>query len=628
MSPLRFLIFIGVLLSGGPIAFGQIPDSCKLNFGTNLAGLADYGTEIPFVDLMRTSRTWYTKSVGDPNDPFNSGFKDEMTFREDGYPTHVPQNVPGSDYPQRVVTIWAITDGWPAGAYTVLWEGDGELSFWGGHKNLKQTGDHRIVFDFPTPKEGILEMTIRRSEKDNPIRNIRVLMPGTESTYQTQPFYDLWLEKLQPFNSVRFMDWGQTNNWGQSGPGDIADDNLVDWAERSQMDHYTWAYNKGVPYEMMVALMNQENIDGWVCVPHTASEDYIRKMARYFRDHLKPDLNITVEYSNEIWNWIFGQTHWTNKYGVEETDAIWPEGTVPFIQRMLDYWTDEFDGELHRTTRVVGVQTGWTDVAERVVRNVDPESFDAVAPTYYFSFNEDGDETLDNLGSAATVADVARFVRQNMTQGVHFIEEVQTIASSLGKTLAFYEGGQHFTPHPFGVEPSYAQALLDIQRDTAMYHLYQEWFSALRSIHQGDEPWLMMNFSFVSARSARYGSWGILESMDQDTDLIPAPKYKAIIEAVQSYKGCEVRTSTAENKWMDSSIVVFPNPASGTVRFSGLEGAFRVAVMDTTGCTLKTTLIHPGDSLDIQDVPHGVVFLKLTDLRTGAVVHRKVVKTN
>ncbi len=138
----------------------------------------------------------------------------------------------------------------------------------------------------------------------------------------------------------------------------------------------------------------------------------------------------------------------------------------------------------------------------------------------------------------------------------------------------------------------------------------------------------MMNFSFVSARSARYGSWGILESMDQDTDLIPAPKYKAIIEAVQSYKGCEVRTSTAENKWMDSSIVVFPNPASGTVCFSGLEGAFRVAVMDTTGRTLKTTLIHPGDSLDIQDVPHGVVFLKLTDLRTGAVVHRKVLKTN
>src|SRR5690606_38050356 len=104
---------------------------------------------------------------------------------------------------------------------------------------------------------------------------------------------------------------------------------------------------------------------------------------------------------------------------------------------------------------------------------VDPESFDAVTPTYYFSFNEEGDEVLDNLGPHATVGDVAKYVRQNMNQNLTFIKEVQSIASSLGKTLAFYEGGQHFTPHPFGVEPTYAKALLDIQLDTAMYNLYQ-----------------------------------------------------------------------------------------------------------------------------------------------------------
>jgi hypothetical protein len=45
-----------------------------------------------------------------------------------------------------------------------------------------------------------------------------------------------------------------------------------------------------------------------------------------------------------------------------------------------------------------------------------------------------------------------------------------------------------------------------------------------------------MNFSFIGGRSARYGSWGILETMNQDTALIPAPKYRAIVENLKP--GC------------------------------------------------------------------------------------------
>ncbi len=618
MTVVRISFSICVLIIFGTVAKGQLADSCNLKFGTNLGGLADYGTEIPFVDLMRTCRTWYTKSVGDRNEPFNSGFTDKLTYREDGYPTHIPQNVEGSQFPQRVVTIWAITDGWPAGEYTLLWEGEGEFGFWGSHKNLNQTDDHRIIFDFPSPKEGIFEMTIKRSEKDNPIRNVRLLMPGTENTYKTQPFYDLWLEKLDPFKTVRFMDWGQTNNWGQANGEEIADDGLVDWDGRSQMDHYTWAYSKGVPYEMMVALMNQQEIDGWVCVPHTASEDYIRKMARYFRDYLEPGRHITVEYSNEIWNWIFGQTHWANKYGVEATGDIWPEGIVGFIQRMLNYWTEEFQGKLDKTTRVVGVQTGWTDVVERVVRNVDPKTFDAVAATYYFSFDEAGDKALDKLGASATVDDAAHYIRQNMSQNLTFIDEVQSIAHD--------EGGQHFTPHPFGEEPSYAQALLDIQRDTTIYHLYQEWFSALRSIHKGKDRWLMMNFSFVSARSARYGSWGILESLDQDLNQIPAPKYRAILDNIKQYNNCETLTAVEDMVAPSPPIMAYPNPASGQISFKGMEDAYRITVYNMAGQIIKREIVYPDQTLEIYHMPPGLFFLRMENMSTGDKTYQKVVK--
>lgn len=622
---MRIFLLAALLFLFTSEANAQLPDSCKLRFGTNLAGLADWGTEIPFVDLMRMSRTWYTKSIGDPEDPFDSGFTGELDLREDGYPSHVPQTVPGSPYPQKVVTIWAITDGWPAGEYTVLWEGEGELTFWGNYENLRQTSDHRIVFDFPEPKGSILEMTIERSEIENPIRDIRLLMPGTEDTYESEPFYDLWLEKLEPFHTVRFMDWGQTNNWGQINEWEIGDGSLVNWDERSQPDYYTWTHNKGVPYEMMIELMNRQKIDGWVCVPHTASEDYIRRMARYFRDQLDPDLHLYVEYSNEIWNWMFGQAQWTNTYGPEASGETWPEGTVKFIQRTMDYWTEEFEGQPDRITRVVGVQTGWQDVAERVVYNMRPNSFDAVSPTYYFSFDEAADEKLDALGEVAGPEDIARHVRENMERNIEAVRGIRTIADSLNKQLAFYEGGQHFTPHPFGEEPTYAQALLDIQRDPVMYDLYQEWFGELREIHRDDSPWLLMNFSFISDRSARYGSWGILETMDQDTKVIPAPKYQAIMDNI--YGDCEVLTSS-EPQLRADEIVIYPNPARGTVKVKGLTSGHRLYLYDAIGRPCRDGLSSTAGEamLDLSSFPPGLYYLQIRSAETGMTEVKKIIK--
>ena len=521
----------------------QLPDSCKLEIGTNLGGLADWGTEIPFVDLMHMSRTWYTKSIGDPNDPFDSGYTDKLSYRLDGYPTHIPQTIDDSPYPQDVATIWAITDGWSKGIYTVLWEGEGELNFWGTYENLHNAGDHRMVFDYPNPKGGVIQLRITYSNIDNPIHNIRVLMPGTESTYQEQPFYKLWTDKLSIFKTVRFMDWGQTNAWGLDRKDGFGDSTLVNWDGRSKYDYYTWTHGKGVPYEMMVKYMNDYHKDGWVCVPHSASKEYIRKMARYFRDNLEKDRHIYVEYSNEIWNWIFPQTQWANYYGCELTGEPWPEGTAKFIQRIMDIWTEEFEGQMNRLTRVVGVFTGWLDVAQRVAFNVDKNSFDAIAPTYYFHLSEDLESQLDDLGANATVADIAKIARQSMPEAYKSIKEIKyQLADSLDKPLAFYEGGQHLTPHPFGVKPDYSQALLDIQRDKAMYNLYSEWFSQLRTLQERDEPLLLMNFSFVSSRSAQYGSWGVLETMDQDTSIIPAPKYKALLENMNTgCSGCEYK---------------------------------------------------------------------------------------
>ena len=614
-----FLVFLALAFGQG--LFAQLEDECKLQFGTNLGGVVDFGTELPFVDLMHNAREWYTKDNGNPADPFDSGHAQDLSYRSDGYPTHVPQEISNSDYEQRVVTIWAITDGWPAGEYTVLWEGTGELSFFGGYENLEQTGPNRLTFDFLNPVDNILEMTLVTSDINDPIHNIRVLMPGTESTYEDQPFYSLWLERLSIFPTVRFMDWGTTNSWGQPDNWTWDDPSLFTWEDRAQMDHYTWATNKGIPYEMMIRLMNDYELDGWVCVPHRADDGYIESMAELFRDNLSDDRHLTVEYSNEIWNWIFGQTHWLNKYGCELQNVDWPEGIVPYVQNCLDIWSTVFENEMDRITRVAGVHTAWQDVSNRMVRNLTVGSFDAITPTYYFGISDEGYPILDDLGVNATTEDVAYYARQGMEETKGFLETQKSeLADPLGVSMVFYEGGQHITGDPFGEEPTYAQAILDIQRDTAMYNMYNEWFDFLRTLQEGDEPIQLMNFSFVSQLSSRFGSWGMLETMDQDTLSVPAPKYAAILEAIEA---CEASVSSTELK-DPQQFEIFPNPTTTSITVSGnLIGKELTLFNDLGIMILNQIATSEVLTFDLEEFGAGYYLLQIGDGENSVV--KKVV---
>lgn len=516
----------------------SVTADCKLRIGTNLSGVTDFATELPFVNLMRNAREWYTTNADDFNAPFNSEMAAHLSYREDGYPTHAPQNILESEFPQVVKTIWGYTSGWPIGEYTVLYDGTGTLEFWGGHSNLTQVNSNKMTFDFLQPEGNLLEMIITQSDINDPIRNIRVLIPDTESTYQSQPFNPLFIQHLQTFKTVRFMNWGRVNNWATAQPWEWDDPHLYDWEERAKLDYYTWATTKGVPYEVMIKLMNDYDLNGWLCIPHQASDNYIQNMAQLFKDELEPERKIYVEYSNEIWNWIFGQANWLFKYASGEDESNWPEGVVPYIQNCLDIWSNVFADDLDRLVRVAGVHTGWQDVSNRIVTNLEAGSFDAISPAFYFGFSDEAEANLDALGANATVADIDYWARASMQQGQNFIRsQKNNLADVLGVPMVFYEGGQHLTPNPFGVEPSYAQALLDIQRDDRMYDLYQDWFDFLRTLQEGDEPIDLMHYSFINARSAQYGSWGMLETLDQDTDVIPAPKYQAILDNQNT--GCD-----------------------------------------------------------------------------------------
>jgi hypothetical protein len=93
--------------------------------GLNLAGVADWSTEVVFVDAMRTARDWVRQYSGDWFEQSRYAWSVDypLNFTAEGYPSSLP---PGH---QVVTMMWRDVYGRaPAGRYTILYDGDGGTS--------------------------------------------------------------------------------------------------------------------------------------------------------------------------------------------------------------------------------------------------------------------------------------------------------------------------------------------------------------------------------------------------------------------------------------------------------------------------------------------------------------------
>lgn len=70
-----------------------------------------------------------------------------------------------------------------------------------------------------------LFITVERTNPINPVRNIRVLMPGFDAARaEAMPFHPRFLSTVKPFGVVRFMDYMLANGIGPKT-----------WAERARV---------------------------------------------------------------------------------------------------------------------------------------------------------------------------------------------------------------------------------------------------------------------------------------------------------------------------------------------------------------------------------------------------------
>ena len=292
MTTLKFMFWL--LMAWLPwhlVAAAEIAPA-QSRLGMNLSGIVDWNTEHPFVDVFQLSRQWISQKQGQP-----WGKGPQLDLDEHGWIRKLG--------PDCFAETPLLTGGHaPAGDYVCLFEGEGQIEF-GANSKVVERAAERLVVTIEGRKAGTF-LSIRKTNPENPVRNIRLIMPGLEKSYHTEPFAPAFLNRWRGFNTLRFMDWMDTNGSKQR-----------DWSDRPKVDDSTWSA-KGVPVEVMVDLCNRLKLNPWFCMPHLASDDYVRRFAEIVKRDLDPALKVHVEYSNEVWNGIFEQ----HRYAEEQAKKL------------------------------------------------------------------------------------------------------------------------------------------------------------------------------------------------------------------------------------------------------------------------------------------------------------------
>jgi hypothetical protein len=495
--------------------------------GNNLTGVVDWSTAWPFVDLFKQARPWISNAVGrgwDQGGPLN--------LTADGWVASLAEN-------QFADTV-LLNDRryWPSGDYTLLYDGEGEMEFLFGHATIRSQSPGRMVVNVPPAPDGAVFLRIKKTNVNNPIRNLRFIMPGFEATYQTQPFHPLFVERQSVFKTLRFMDWGVTNG-----------SKVVNWSDRTTLGAGPGSRERGASLEDMINLANQMNIDPWFTIPHQASDDYVRQFATMVRDRLKPTLKARIEYSNEVWNYAFSQTAYARDQGVARNLASTPhESMLRFYSQrsveVFNIWDQVFGSSARsRVVRVLATQSvsPWSSEAVLSWRNA-YQSVDELAIAPYFYGGTMSDPAYAATTAALTVDQAIDQILANMrTVNRSQMVDQAKVASKYNLTLSAYEGGQHLTTNqfPMGAQRTAIYNLfLNVNRSPRMYDVYTEYLTQWRDVLASNrdpvtnalKPVRSGTFAnFASGGGpSDFGYWGVLEYQTQDPQT--APKYRALVD--------------------------------------------------------------------------------------------------
>jgi hypothetical protein len=532
------------------VAVTVLPGTEPIPLGTNLHRLAAWSPQFPFLNAFKSAQRWIPqdwgvtpKQTGGYEYIWDTKEFDKLELDEHGWVKSLPAPEDAPQYTSVVTLMFRDVGEYLAGKYVVLYKGEGTIKYGlDAKKDVSASTPGRDVIDVNPSNAGILlQITATDpNETGDYLRDIQVL-PEKYEYAQDQIFNPEFLEKIQPFNTLRFMDWMATNNSQQGA-----------WSDRPTAESNIFS-GEIASVESMVELANRTDTDPWFTMPHMATDEYVTNFAQYVKDHLDPGLKIYVEYSNEVWNTDFAQGWWIESQGKEK----FVNSNVGDFGRRMDWfgertteitqiWDQVFDTDKERVIGVLGAQAANSWTAKRPLQFVwsdhplsrEESGIDAIAIAPYFGSyignpqyvaeieswidNEESNLALDNLFKEITQGGVLSNGPNGgaLQQAYNWTIGYAALAKQQGLELLSYESGQHLVGTN-GVQENKAigDLLIAANRDPRMGAIYQEYYTTL------DELGIDMSINYTDvSRYNKWGSWGILENIGQSD----SPKYNTL----------------------------------------------------------------------------------------------------
>lgn len=552
-----------------------------MQIGVGLAGPAYWETgENAFIDQLKYRGHWITfNHVG--SSPWDTNLDHEIPMDSVGYPNAgIPYNTVTGGL-QRTRFVVSASNRVPENVqYVFLYDGYGEFDFHGF--TVDSVAPNRIVVTVTGTGNVWIDLD-SSSVAPNHARNFRLVPLAEELTYEQDIFRANWLNRARDFYSIRFMDWFHTNN-----------NPVQNWSMRSTPNSYSQADSAGICYEYAIEAANRTGAHPWVCIPALVDSQYIVNMARMWHNRLDPELDIYVEYSNEVWNFQFQQTQWiqqnTGNYPSHwplnskyNSSLNWAENEGLMQGWAINIFRQEWGADSNRVHRVVATQAVNSWVSINVLEGAE-RKFDYLSPAWYFGTSTSQSAAFGAGTTPEQVIDTCRanfFVRSVQDQKEHYI-----VADTMGgKGVIHYEGGQHISAYGNSSHPA-LQAFYDAQVHPNMYQLYDDVLDSLRE--WGSE--LTMAF-VLGGGNGRYGSWGHITSVDSTPSMSYSPKYMALLDNMlmmpQPALGADTVLCTGETLLLDPGNFAgyaWSNGDSATSIQVSTAGTYSVEVTDVNGC--------------------------------------------
>ena len=530
-----------------------------------------------YVNLIKQSLPW--GNVSNPWQP--TATKDPQT----GWPT--------SDF-GVVITFNAVDLG---GAYFLSAKGNADITIFSNRNayitnkvhdqttntmtaivNIPENSTHLILCFANTTGPGLTDLVL--------------LQPGYNLT-SISNISNLLLAHFSRFDMLRFNPWTLSNTGFE-----------YDWNQRTPLNWPQYIPPNHNPWETIPQIANQLNktTDIWLNIPWNATDDYIVKLAQLISQSLtRPNL-IYVEYSNEVWNYLFPQANASEQVAKDlvfnhgdpyhfnydncSNSVVWGwRRTVYQTKHIADLFKTVFGeenvGQWKRVRPILAFRADDATLLRNaldyfnVVFGQPMNTFHGVALAPYFDLgqyrmwsNLTVDQVLDGLNTTRQ-----QFLPE---QGwsAHFQVGIQAVyAAWYNLPMYGYEGGPDQTT---GCGSCSSEAKVNANRDPRMSNICMEFLKGWYRFGFRTFNWFLAGASDI----APSWSWSLLEDLRQETIIDtthlfnatsrvtqlprPAPKMIALDQVRQSSVelnfGISIPTENFNATNFMTHSVPYPNP--------------------------------------------------------------------